>query len=189
MANVKTAYRTHTCGELRMEQVGQTVTLAGFLENFREVGASLGFAVLRDFYGTTQVVAETEEMVKTIKALNKESTIAVTGVVRERDSKNPKLPTGDIEVVPQKIEVLGRCRHNELPFPPQRAAFPDQPQPGGRRDPAAEVPLSGPAQPGGQEQHHPPLPGGGRPALLHDRPRLHGDHHPHPDRLLPRGRP
>ena len=92
MANVKTAYRTHTCGELRMEQVGQTVTLAGFLENFREVGASLGFAVLRDFYGTTQVVAETEEMVKTIKALNKESTIAVTGVVRERDSKNPDQP-------------------------------------------------------------------------------------------------
>ncbi|OUN22841.1 aspartate--tRNA ligase [Flavonifractor sp. An82] len=128
MANVKTAYRTHSCGELRMEQVGQTVTLAGFLENFREVGASLGFAVLRDFYGTTQVVAETEEMVKTIKALNKESTIAVTGVVRERDSKNPKLPTGDIEVVPQKIEVLGRCRHNELPFQINRSREADETQ-------------------------------------------------------------
>ena len=128
MANVKTAYRTHTCGELRMEQVGQTVTLAGFLENFREVGASLGFAVLRDFYGTTQVVAETEEMVKTIKALNKESTIAVTGVVRERDSKNPKLPTGDIEVVPEKIEVLGRCRHNELPFQINRSREADETQ-------------------------------------------------------------
>ncbi|WP_297288828.1 amino acid--tRNA ligase-related protein, partial [uncultured Flavonifractor sp.] len=128
MANVKTAYRTHSCGELRMEQVGQRVTLAGFLENFREVGANLGFAVLRDFYGTTQVVAETEEMVKTIKALNKESTIAVTGVVQERDSKNPKLPTGDIEVVPEKIEVLGRCRHNELPFQVNRSREADETQ-------------------------------------------------------------
>uniref|UniRef100_UPI0026087C7E amino acid--tRNA ligase-related protein n=1 Tax=uncultured Flavonifractor sp. TaxID=1193534 RepID=UPI0026087C7E len=128
MANVKTAYRTHTCGELRMEHVGQTVTLAGFLENFREVGASLGFVVLRDFYGTIQVVAETEEMVKTIKALNKESTIAVTGVVRERDSKNPKLPTGEIEVVPEKIEVLGRCRHNELPFQVNRSREADETQ-------------------------------------------------------------
>ena len=126
MDNARTCYRSHSCGELRMEHVGQTVTLAGFLENFREVGASLGFAVLRDFYGTTQVVAETEEMVKTIKALNKESTIQVTGVVRERDSKNPKLPTGDIEVVPGKIEVLGRCRHNELPFPVGRSREADE---------------------------------------------------------------
>ncbi|WP_294550308.1 amino acid--tRNA ligase-related protein, partial [uncultured Pseudoflavonifractor sp.] len=126
MDNARTCYRSHSCGELRMEHVGQTVTLAGFLENFREVGASLGFAVLRDFYGTTQVVAETEEMVKTIKALNKESTIQVTGVVRERDSKNPKLPTGDIEVVPGKIEVLGRCRHNELPFPINRSREADE---------------------------------------------------------------
>ena len=128
MDNARTCYRSHSCGELRMEHVGQTVTLAGFLENFREVGASLGFAVLRDFYGTTQVVAETEEMVKTIKALNKESTIAVTGVVRERDSKNPKLPTGDIEVVPEKIEVLGRCRHNELPFQINRSREADETQ-------------------------------------------------------------
>ena len=128
MVNVKTAYRTHTCGELRMEQVGQRVTLAGFLENFREVGATLGFAVLRDFYGTTQVVAETEEMVKTFKALNKESTVAVTGVVRERDSKNPKQATGEIEVVPEKVEVLGRCRHNELPFQVNRSREADETQ-------------------------------------------------------------
>lgn len=112
----QTKYRTHTCGELRMEHVGQTVTLAGWLENLREVGGNLGFLVLRDFYGTTQVVVETQEMMDLVKPLNKESTIAVTGVVRERTSKNPKLPTGDIEVVPSEIKVLGRCRYNELPF-------------------------------------------------------------------------
>ena len=126
MEQSKTAYRTHNCGELRLTDAGTQVTLAGFLENFREVGGSLGFAVLRDFYGTTQVVAETEEMVRAFKALNKESTLAVTGVVRERDAKNPKLPTGEIEVVPEKIEVLGRCRYNELPFPVARSREADE---------------------------------------------------------------
>ena len=120
--------RTHTCGELRMEQVGQTVTLAGFLENVREVGQNLAFVVLRDFYGTTQVVIETAEMMAIVKDLNKESTLQVTGVVRERDSKNPKLPTGDIEVVPSAITVLGRCRHNELPFPISRSREADETQ-------------------------------------------------------------
>ena len=108
--------RTHNCGELRIENVGQSVTLVGWLENMREVGSGLGFVVLRDFYGTTQIVLETEEMVKQFKAINKESTISVKGVVRERSSKNPKQATGDIEVVPESVEVLGRCQHNELPF-------------------------------------------------------------------------
>ncbi len=108
--------RTHNCGELRMNNVGESVTLVGWLENMREVGSGLGFVVLRDFYGTTQIVLETEEMVKTAKAINKESTISVKGVVRERSSKNPKQETGDIEVVPESITVLGRCRYNELPF-------------------------------------------------------------------------
>ena len=126
MDQCKTAYRSHNCGELRMEQVGQTVTLSGFLENFREVGAGLGFAVLRDFYGVTQVVCETEDMVKAFKALNKESTVQVTGVVRERGSKNPKLPTGDIEVVPSALTVLGKCIHNELPFQVNRSREADE---------------------------------------------------------------
>ena len=120
--------RTHTCGELRMEHVGQTVTLAGFLENVREVGQNFAFVVLRDFYGVTQVVIETEEMMAAVKGLNMESTIQVTGLVRERDSKNPKLPTGDIEVVPTEIKVLGRCRHNELPFPINRSREADETQ-------------------------------------------------------------
>ena len=108
--------RTHNCGELRIENAGESVTLVGWLENMREVGSGLGFVVLRDFYGTTQIVLETEEMVKTAKAINKESTISVKGVVRERSSKNPKQATGDIEFVPETITVLGRCRYNELPF-------------------------------------------------------------------------
>ena len=126
MGDMSTFYRTHTCGELRIGQAGQTVTLAGWMENLREVGQNLAFLVLRDFYGTTQIVLETEETVQTAKELNKETVIAVTGTVRERDSKNPKLLTGDIEVVPSKIEVLGRCRYNELPFPINRSREADE---------------------------------------------------------------
>ena len=118
--------RTHTCGQLRLENAGETVTLCGFMENVRVVGASLAFVILRDFYGTTQIVIETEQMMSVIKPLNKESTICVTGVVRERASKNPKLPTGEIEVVPEKIEVLGRCRYNELPFEINRSREADE---------------------------------------------------------------
>ncbi|MBR4556623.1 MAG: aspartate--tRNA ligase [Clostridiales bacterium] len=108
--------RTHTCGELRITDAGKKVQLAGWLENFREVGSELGFVVIRDFYGTTQIVIETAEMMKTFKAITKESTIQVEGTVRERSSKNDKQATGDIEVVPEKVTVLGRCRYNELPF-------------------------------------------------------------------------
>ncbi|MDD6143554.1 MAG: aspartate--tRNA ligase, partial [bacterium] len=108
--------RTHTCQELRIGDCGKQVRLCGWMENVREVSAALAFVVLRDFYGTTQIVVEDEAQLAQIKALNKESVIAVEGVVRERDSKNPKQATGDIEIVPEKIEVLGRCRYNELPF-------------------------------------------------------------------------
>ena len=108
--------RTHNCGELRITDAGKAVTLVGWMENVRSVGSNFAFVVLRDYYGTTQVVIENEEMMNAIKPLNKESTISVTGIVRERESKNNKLPTGDIEVVPEKIEVLGKCIHNQLPF-------------------------------------------------------------------------
>ena len=123
-----TQNRTHTCGELRLENVGQQVKIVGWMENLRVVGSNLGFVVVRDFYGTTQVVAETEEMVAAFKAINKESTVSVEGVVRERASKNPKQPTGDIEIVPEKVEVLGRCRYNELPFEINRSRDADETQ-------------------------------------------------------------
>ena len=118
--------RTHTCNELRLENVGEQVRIVGWMENVREVGQNFAFVVVRDFYGTTQVVIETEDMMKLVKPLNKESTIAVEGVVRERASKNPKQPTGDIELVPTKIEVLGRCRYNELPFEINRSRDADE---------------------------------------------------------------
>ena len=111
-----TQSRTHNCGELRLSDAGKSVTIVGWMENVREVGANFAFVVLRDFYGTTQVVIETAEMMQIVKGLNKESTISVQGVVRERESKNKKQATGEIEVVPQSIQVLGKCRHNQLPF-------------------------------------------------------------------------
>ncbi len=111
-----TQSRTHNCGELRLGDAGKTVTIVGWLENVRSVGSNFAFLVLRDFYGTTQVVVETEEMMRIVKPINKESTLSVTGLVRERESKNAKLATGEIEVVPTAIEVLGKCVHNQLPF-------------------------------------------------------------------------
>ncbi len=108
--------RTHNCGELRLSNAGETVTLAGWLENVREVGSNFAFCVVRDYYGTTQVVIENAEMMQVVKGITKESTIQVTGTVRERESKNKKLPTGEIEVVPAEIKVLGKCRHSQLPF-------------------------------------------------------------------------
>ena len=111
-----TQSRTHTCNELRLADTGKSVTLVGWYENLRRVSKNLGFLILRDFYGTTQIVIETEEMMDQISGVNTESTLSVSGVVRERSSKNLNLPTGEIEVVPEKIEVLGKCIYNELPF-------------------------------------------------------------------------
>ena len=108
--------RTHNCGELRLSDAGKQVKLCGWYENIRKVSKNLGFLILRDFYGTTQLVIETEEMMDIIDELNKETTIAIVGEVRERSSKNMELPTGEIEVVPSSIEVLGKCNYNALPF-------------------------------------------------------------------------
>ena len=121
-----TQSRTHNCNELRLADAGKEVTLVGWYENIRKVSKNLGFLILRDFYGTTQIVIETEEMMAVIDSVNKESTISVSGVVRERSSKNADLPTGEIEVVPSKIEILGKCDHNELPFEINRSKEADE---------------------------------------------------------------
>ena len=118
--------RTHTCDELRMEDVGKEVRLCGWMENVREVGGKLVFVVLRDFYGTTQLVVENEELLATVTSLNKESVISVQGKVRERDSKNPRMATGEIEVVPESIEIMGKCRYNALPFQINRSKEADE---------------------------------------------------------------
>lgn len=108
--------RTHNCGELRLADAGKQATVVGWYENIRKVSKNLGFLILRDFYGTTQIVIETEEMMEQLDGVNKESTLSISGTVRERSSKNMELPTGEIEVVPEKIEILGKCIYNALPF-------------------------------------------------------------------------
>ena len=119
-------YRTHTCNELRLSDAGKQVKLSGWMENVREVSGNLAFIVLRDFYGTTQLVVEDEKILQVFLNLNKESVVCVTGTVRERASKNPKMDTGDIEVVPDSVEVLGKCRYNALPFQIGRSTEADE---------------------------------------------------------------
>ena len=119
-------YRTHTCNELRLSDAGKKVRLSGWMENVREVGGNLAFVVLRDFYGTTQLVVEDPGILQTVTELNKESVISVTGLVRERASKNPRMATGDIEVVPDAVEILGKCRYNALPFQINRSGEADE---------------------------------------------------------------
>ena len=97
--------RTHTCNQLRIEDVGKRVTIVGWYDNMRKVSKNLGFLILRDFYGTTQVVVETEEMMAKLDGVNNESTLSVTGTVRERSSKNAQLPTGEIEVYLQRASL------------------------------------------------------------------------------------
>ena len=118
--------RTHTCNALRLSDVGAEVTIVGWYDNLRKVSKNLGFLILRDYYGTTQVVIETEEMMNIIDQVNYESTLSIKGVVRERSSKNTALPTGEIEVVPSSIEVLGKCQYNELPFQIARSKEADE---------------------------------------------------------------
>ena len=118
--------RTNTCGELRLGDAGKKVILSGYYENMRKVSKNLGFLVLRDFYGVTQMVIETEEMMEKLSGVNTESTLQIEGIVRERSSKNPDIPTGEIEVVPEDIKVLGKCRYNELPFEINRSREADE---------------------------------------------------------------
>ena len=107
-------YRTKNLGELRIANVGEVVELAGWVQTVRNLGGMI-FIDLRDEDGITQVVVNDEKMQEQAKSLNTESCIHIKGKVVERASKNPKMPTGDIEVIAEKIEVLGECKSN-LPF-------------------------------------------------------------------------
>ena len=104
-------YRTHTCGELRIENKGEKVTLAGWVQKARKLGG-MTFIDLRDRYGITQLVVEADapaELVEKATSLGREFVIQVTGEVVERQSKNPKMPTGDIEIRVGDITVLNKA--------------------------------------------------------------------------------
>ena len=106
-------YRTNTCGELRLQDLDKEVRLAGFVQTIRNLGKMV-FIDLRDENGITQIVVNEGSNID-LSDVVKECTITVSGKVVERSSKNPKIPTGDIEILADKIEVLGKCR-NSLPF-------------------------------------------------------------------------
>ncbi len=106
--------RTHNCGELTIKNVGQDVTLCGWLQNIRDKGTIM-FVTLRDHYGVTQVVINDKELQDKIRAVYRESTVKIDGKVIERTDKNPDMPTGDIEIDPTGIEILGECTE-VLPF-------------------------------------------------------------------------
>ncbi len=106
-------YRTHNCGALTLENLGETVSLAGWVDTIRDHGG-VAFVDLRDQYGVTQTVVHDEEM---LSRLHKESVVSVTGKVVKRDPEtvNPKIPTGELEVHAESLTVLGACE-NTLPF-------------------------------------------------------------------------
>lgn len=107
-------YRTHTCGELRIENAGNEVTLAGWVQRVRDLGA-MTFVDLRDRYGITQLVVDenTDKTVaEALEKLGREFVIQATGTVRERQSKNKNIPTGEVEIALSEINVLSPA---ELP--------------------------------------------------------------------------
>ena len=107
-------YRTKTCGELNINNIKETVELAGWIQKIRDLGGMI-FIDLRDEFGITQIVINDESLQIQAKELTTESCIHIVGEVVERSSKNPHMKTGEIEVVASKIEVLGKCK-NILPF-------------------------------------------------------------------------
>ena len=103
-------YRDVDCGSLRLSDAGKNIKLAGWVDTIRKLGG-ITFVTLRDQYGITQLVADESK----VAGLNKEDVISVSGKVVERSSKNPNMPTGDIEIEVETVTVLGKC-DKELPF-------------------------------------------------------------------------
>ena len=113
MKVVKNIYRTHTCGELNINNVNEEVKLSGWVQKIRNLGGMV-FIDLRDEFGITQILID-NKLEDKIKNLTTESCLHVEGNVVERTSKNPNMPTGEIEVKALEIEILGKCK-NVLPF-------------------------------------------------------------------------
>ncbi len=104
--------RTHNCGELRMQHIGKEVTLCGWLQRSRDLGG-MTFIDLRDRYGITQLAFNMESnsaLCKQARELGREYVLQVFGVVTERSNKNPKMPTGDVEIVVTKLNVLNKAQ-------------------------------------------------------------------------------
>lgn len=106
-------YRTVSCGELREENIGQQVRVAGWVENIRDHGGVM-FLDIRDQYGVTQVVVHDDSM---LEGVNRECSVTISGKVvkRDDDTVNNKIATGTVEVVAESLTVLGKCKNN-LPF-------------------------------------------------------------------------
>ena len=104
-------YRTNNCGELRIEDVGKKVRLSGWVNSIRNLGG-INFLTLRDNFGITQLLIRQDSL---LKEVTKETVIRIEGKVVERESKNPRMATGDIEVEVEILDILGRCK-NILPF-------------------------------------------------------------------------
>ena len=111
-------YRSHNLGELRIKNIGEIVTLSGWVDTKRNVSTSLTFIDLRDREGKTQIVFTTDvldqKLVDEIQKIKSESVIKVVGEVRERSNKNPNLSTGEIEIFVKEFEILNAC--DTLPF-------------------------------------------------------------------------
>ena len=103
-------YRTIYCGSLRIQNVEEEHTISGFVDTVRKLGG-ITFVVLRDFFGKMQVVLPEELNIE----LNKEDVVCVSGIVKERESKNPNMQTGDVELIANKVDILSRCTQ-VLPF-------------------------------------------------------------------------
>ena len=109
------SYRTHTCGELNINNVGQEIKLSGWVQRIRNLGA-MKFIDLRDQYGITQIVISDQEKFKEqLDLIVTECVICVKGIVVERSNKNEKIATGEIEIDAKEITILGKCK-NTLPF-------------------------------------------------------------------------
>ena len=106
-------YRDHNCGELNIKNVNEEVMLAGWVQRIRNLG-EIEFVDLRDEKGITQLVIS-NDLKETMNEVTPESVISVKGTVKERSNKNPKMPTGDIEIIVSNLEILGQCK-STLPF-------------------------------------------------------------------------